>query len=186
MTSPTASARHHQTAAEDRIHWGRRRPYILLGGILVAITFVALWQVPRDVDVLHPGQCHGGRCLRLGRLENRLSARGCLLLRVLVVHEDGYGRCVFHSRFAYSNRRLQDLERRSETASENEPDGLEQEIRHLAAQAPGTNWWLRAFEIGIPLGLCLAGLILVRRYPLSEQRMYEIKDALADRHKDQA
>ena len=31
-----------------RSRFGRRRPYILLGGILVAITFVLMWAVPRD------------------------------------------------------------------------------------------------------------------------------------------
>jgi GPH family glycoside/pentoside/hexuronide:cation symporter len=30
-----------------RTRWGRRRPYILLGGVAVAVSFVAIWWVPR-------------------------------------------------------------------------------------------------------------------------------------------
>ena len=30
-----------------RTRWGRRRPFILVGGIAVAVTFVAMWWVPR-------------------------------------------------------------------------------------------------------------------------------------------
>lgn len=35
-----------------RTPWGRRRPYILLGGVAVAVTFVAMWAVPRDWGVM--------------------------------------------------------------------------------------------------------------------------------------
>ena len=34
-----------------RTRWGRRRPFILIGGIAVALSFVAIWWVPRE-DVL--------------------------------------------------------------------------------------------------------------------------------------
>jgi GPH family glycoside/pentoside/hexuronide:cation symporter len=30
-----------------RTRWGRRRPYMLVGGVAVAVTFVAMWWVPR-------------------------------------------------------------------------------------------------------------------------------------------
>ncbi|MDD4385007.1 MAG: MFS transporter [Bacteroidales bacterium] len=30
-----------------RTRWGRRRPFLLIGGILVAITFVAMWWIPK-------------------------------------------------------------------------------------------------------------------------------------------
>ena len=33
-----------------RSPWGRRRPYIFIGGIAVSISFVAMWSVPRDWD----------------------------------------------------------------------------------------------------------------------------------------
>jgi GPH family glycoside/pentoside/hexuronide:cation symporter len=40
-----------------RTRWGRRRPYILVGGIAVALSFVAMWWVPRGdwVRELFPG-----------------------------------------------------------------------------------------------------------------------------------
>ena len=30
-----------------RTRWGRRRPYILVGGIATALSFIIMWQVPR-------------------------------------------------------------------------------------------------------------------------------------------
>ncbi|WP_295392813.1 MFS transporter [uncultured Thiodictyon sp.] len=35
-----------------RTRWGRRRPYLLLGGIAVAISFVAIWWIPKG-DLVH-------------------------------------------------------------------------------------------------------------------------------------
>ena len=34
-----------------RTRWGRRRPFILIGGIAVALTFVAMWWVPKGDSV---------------------------------------------------------------------------------------------------------------------------------------
>ncbi|MEQ8836687.1 MAG: MFS transporter, partial [Lacipirellulaceae bacterium] len=34
-----------------RSRWGRRKPYILIGGIAVALSFVAIWWVPRGESV---------------------------------------------------------------------------------------------------------------------------------------
>ncbi|MCK4914068.1 MAG: MFS transporter [Planctomycetes bacterium] len=34
-----------------RTRWGRRRPYLLIGGITVAITFVIMWWIPRGDSV---------------------------------------------------------------------------------------------------------------------------------------
>lgn len=41
-----------------RSRWGRRRPYILFGGIAVALSFVAMWWVPRGdaVEALFPSE----------------------------------------------------------------------------------------------------------------------------------
>src|ERR687892_486574 len=41
-----------------RTRWGRRRPYILIGGISVAVSFVAMWWVPRGefVNQLFPSE----------------------------------------------------------------------------------------------------------------------------------
>jgi len=41
-----------------RSQWGRRRPYILFGGIAVALSFVAMWWVPRGdaVEAMFPSE----------------------------------------------------------------------------------------------------------------------------------
>jgi GPH family glycoside/pentoside/hexuronide:cation symporter len=41
-----------------RTRWGRRRPYILLGGIAVALSFVAMWWIPRGewIREFFPGE----------------------------------------------------------------------------------------------------------------------------------
>jgi GPH family glycoside/pentoside/hexuronide:cation symporter len=51
----------------------------------------------------------------------------------------------------------------------------------VPVQTDRTLWLLRVFEIGIPLGLCVVSYLLIRWYPLSESRMYAIKEALEQR-----
>jgi len=51
-------------------------------------------------------------------------------------------------------------------------------IQDAAQQAPLTLLRLRQIEIGLPIVLCMLTLWLLRLYPLSEERAYEIKAAL--------
>ncbi|MGA2324577.1 MAG: MFS transporter [Sedimentisphaerales bacterium] len=51
----------------------------------------------------------------------------------------------------------------------------------LAAQSDSTLFWLRVWEIGLPTVMCLISVLLLIKYPLTEQRAYEIKDLLAKR-----
>jgi GPH family glycoside/pentoside/hexuronide:cation symporter len=46
-----------------RTRWGRRRPYLLVGGLAVAATFVAMWWVPRGdwIREIFPGDIAFGR-----------------------------------------------------------------------------------------------------------------------------
>lgn len=54
----------------------------------------------------------------------------------------------------------------------------------LDVQSERTLLLLRVFEIGVPIGLCVISLILVRHYPLSESRTYEIKSRLEARRSE--
>jgi GPH family glycoside/pentoside/hexuronide:cation symporter len=51
----------------------------------------------------------------------------------------------------------------------------------LATQSDSTLFWLRVWEIGLPSIMCLISVLLLIKYPLTEQRAYEIKDLLAKR-----
>jgi len=51
----------------------------------------------------------------------------------------------------------------------------------IQQQSAGTLFWLRFWEIGLPAVLCTVGYFLLRNYPLTEDRAYEIKQLLADR-----
>ncbi len=52
----------------------------------------------------------------------------------------------------------------------------------LGAQSESTLFWLRFWEIGVPAVFSLGAFFLLQNYPLTEYRVYEIKDALAKRH----
>ena len=69
----------------------------------------------------------------------------------------------------------QDLDGRPDFAQ------LLEKIDALAMQSPATLLLLRVIEIGLPIVLCLVTLWLLRLYPLSEQRAYEIKELLEKR-----
>lgn len=51
----------------------------------------------------------------------------------------------------------------------------------VALQTPHTLFMLRFWEIGLPALLCFTGYFLLRRYPLTEERAYEIKQVLQSR-----
>lgn len=51
----------------------------------------------------------------------------------------------------------------------------------LIQQSDFTLFWLRFWEIGIPSALCMVGLLLLYRYPLTEERAYENKRILEER-----
>jgi len=56
----------------------------------------------------------------------------------------------------------------------------------LRIQAPDTLLRLRIVEIGLPLLLSVISILLTLRYPLTEARCYEIKEALERRQAEQA
>ncbi len=53
----------------------------------------------------------------------------------------------------------------------------------VSRQSSDTLFRLRVYEIGIPVILCIIGLVALRFYPLSEKRVYEIKAELERRRK---
>jgi hypothetical protein len=63
-----------------------------------------------------------------------------------------------------------------------EADALLEQTVLLKQQTPKTLFRLRLFEIGLPLVLSVVSLLLTLRYPLTEERCYEIKEALKERH----
>jgi len=63
-----------------------------------------------------------------------------------------------------------------------ELDSLLQHMGALKQQAPKTLFRLRLVEIGLPLLMSIASIALTLRYPLTEARCYEIKQALKERH----
>ncbi len=55
---------------------------------------------------------------------------------------------------------------------------IEEEIMPLTTQSPYTLFMMRAVEIGLPLLLSIISIFFTLRYSLSEERCYEIKDAI--------
>ena len=58
---------------------------------------------------------------------------------------------------------------------------LSQHSQFLRRQSPETLFRLRLVEIGLPLALSVVSILFVLRYPLTEQRCYEIKELLKQR-----
>jgi GPH family glycoside/pentoside/hexuronide:cation symporter len=65
-------------------------------------------------------------------------------------------------------------------------DAILAETPHLKQQAPETLFRLRLVEIGLPLVLSIVSIWLTLRYPLTEARCYEIKEALKQRRAEGA
>ncbi len=51
----------------------------------------------------------------------------------------------------------------------------------LATQTASTLFWIRFWEIGLPSALCLLSVWLLLKYPLTEERAYQVKAALEAR-----
>jgi GPH family glycoside/pentoside/hexuronide:cation symporter len=58
-------------------------------------------------------------------------------------------------------------------------------IEGAPTQSASTMFWIRFWEIGLPPALCLVSVVLLVKYPLTEERAYEVKALLA-RRKEQA
>jgi GPH family glycoside/pentoside/hexuronide:cation symporter len=55
----------------------------------------------------------------------------------------------------------------------------------FAQQTDSTMFWLRFCEIGLPAALCVVAIVILTRYPLTENRAYEVKALLEERRKAQ-
>jgi hypothetical protein len=65
-------------------------------------------------------------------------------------------------------------------------DALLEQMPLLKQQSPKTLLRLRVIEITVPLALSIVSILLTLRYPLTEARCYEIKEALKSRHAELA
>jgi GPH family glycoside/pentoside/hexuronide:cation symporter len=54
-------------------------------------------------------------------------------------------------------------------------------IEGAVTQSAGTLFWIRFWEIGLPPILCVIGVAILAKYPLTEARAYEIKSLLKSR-----
>jgi GPH family glycoside/pentoside/hexuronide:cation symporter len=43
---------------------------------------------------------------------------------------------------------------------------------------------IRAWDIILPVVICLAAVLFIKKYPITEQRAYEVKQLLAERRKE--
>ena len=60
---------------------------------------------------------------------------------------------------------------------------IQEKMEGLTQQTPKALLRLRIFEIGLPLILCAVSLWLLKFYPLTDKRAYEVKGLLEDRNK---
>jgi GPH family glycoside/pentoside/hexuronide:cation symporter len=82
------------------------------------------------------------------------------------------------------NNQLVDLKITEDiTFFDKELSDIKEHISALKHQSPYTLFMMRAVEIGLPLLLCIVSIFFTLRYTLTEERVYEIQEALEKRNK---
>lgn len=113
-----------------------------------------------------------------GELESNMSPKTDQHLAQLLKHLDAFRQ--------QSARSLSGIEETGYAAEliKREAQAMLSASLALKAQAPGTLRWMQIVEITIPLALGVFSIMLAFRYPLTEERCYEIKASLEKMHQE--